>query len=131
AGAEINGQTTAQMLGLGRMVSVKKDSIGAIMSRREGLAADKRRLVGLRPLEPQQQPAAGSHLFTEGVAQSMATDQGWVTSSCYSPHLKSYIALGFLENGDSRLGEIVTAANPLEGAEVRAEIVSTYFVDPE
>ncbi|MCR8548926.1 sarcosine oxidase subunit alpha family protein [Salipiger sp. P9] len=131
AGAELNGQTTAQMLGLGRMVSQKKDSIGAVMSRREGLAAERRRLVGLKSVSPQEQVAAGSHLFTQGAAQNMSTDQGWVTSSCWSPHLQSYIALAYLEDGDKRLGEIVTAANPLEGRELRAEVVSAHFVDPE
>jgi sarcosine oxidase subunit alpha len=131
AGAELNGQTTAQMLGLGKMVSAKKDSIGAVMSRREGLAADTRRLVGFKSVEPQTQAMAGSHLFTEGAAQTMDTDQGWLTSSCYSPHLESYIALGFLENGDTRLGEVLVAANPLEGQAVKVEVVSAHFVDPE
>ncbi|NIY77892.1 sarcosine oxidase subunit alpha family protein [Celeribacter sp. HF31] len=131
AGAELNGQTTAQMLGLGKMVSAKKDSIGAVMSRREGLAAEKRRLVGFKSVEPQKQAMAGSHLFTEGAVQDMSTDQGWLTSSCYSPHLKGYIALGFLENGDTRMGEIIVAANPVEGQTVKLEVVSAHFVDPE
>ncbi|MEC9199655.1 MAG: sarcosine oxidase subunit alpha family protein [Pseudomonadota bacterium] len=131
AGAELNGQTTAQMLGLGKMVSAKKDSIGAVMSRREGLAQDGRHLVGLLPLEPQSQIPAGSHLFTRGVAQTMQTDQGWVTSSCYSPHVGSYIALGYLENGHDRLGEVITAANPLEGQSFVAKVVSAHLVDPE
>ncbi|MBW6418481.1 sarcosine oxidase subunit alpha family protein [Celeribacter sp. PS-C1] len=131
AGAELNGQTTAQMLGLGKMVSAKKDSIGAVMSRREGMAADKRRLVGLKSIEPQKQAMAGSHLFTEGAVQDMSTDQGWLTSSCYSPHLNGYIALGFLENGDTRMGEIIVAANPVEGQTVKLEVVSAHFVDPE
>ncbi|MBN2759663.1 MAG: sarcosine oxidase subunit alpha family protein [Rhodobacteraceae bacterium] len=131
AGAELNGQTTAQMLGLGRMVSAKKDSVGAIMSRREGLAGDKRRLVGLKPVTAQTPVAAGSHLFTRRAVQDMANDQGWVTSACYSPHLESYIALGFLEDGENRLGEVITAANPLEGQEVAVEVVSAHFVDPD
>ncbi len=131
AGAELNGQTTAQMLGLGKMVSAKKDSIGAVMSRREGLAQDGRRLVGLLPLEPQSQIPVGSHLFTQGGTQSMQTDQGWVTSSCYSPHVGSYIALGYLENGHDRIGEVITAANPLEGQSFAAKVVSAHFVDPE
>lgn len=131
AGAELNGQTTAQMLGLGKMVSAKKDSIGALMSRREGMAADTRRLVGFKSVEPQKQAMAGSHLFAEGKVQNMSTDEGWLTSSCYSPHLKGYIALGFLENGDTRLGETIVAANPLEGQSVKVEVVSAHFVDPE
>ena len=113
------------------MVSAQKDSIGAIMSRREGLAQDRRRLVGLLPIEPQSQIPAGSHLFTQGAAQSMQSDQGWVTSSCYSPHVGNYIALGFLENGHDRLGEVITAANPLEGQSFAAKVVSAHFVDPE
>ncbi|WP_434288719.1 sarcosine oxidase subunit alpha family protein [Celeribacter sp. SCSIO 80788] len=131
AGAELNGQTSAQMLGLGKMVSAKKDSIGAVMSRREGMAAEKRRLVGFKPLEAQTQVMAGSHLFTQGEAQTMSSDQGWITSSCYSPHLESYIALGFLENGAERMGEVLIAANPVEGKELKVEVVSAHFVDPE
>ncbi|RUX35418.1 sarcosine oxidase subunit alpha, partial [Mesorhizobium sp. M4A.F.Ca.ET.050.02.1.1] len=50
-GSELNGQSTAAMLGLGKMVSQKKDAIGAVMSRREGLAGDVRRIVGLQPVE--------------------------------------------------------------------------------
>jgi sarcosine oxidase subunit alpha len=131
AGAELNGQTTALMLGLNRMVSRKKDSIGAVMSRREGLAGDTHRLIGLRPVNPAHKIAAGAHLFAQGAAQSTETDQGWVTSACYSPHVGCHIALGFLERGDARLGEVITAANPLEGQTVLAEVVSAHFVDPE
>ncbi|MDX1781832.1 MAG: sarcosine oxidase subunit alpha family protein [Thalassovita sp.] len=131
AGAELNGQTTAAMLGLGRMVSQKKDSIGAVMSRREGLAQDTRRLVGLKPVAAGKQIMAGSHLFAQGAVQNMETDQGWVTSSCYSPHLQSHIALGFLEDGDARMGEVIVAANPVEGEEMKVEVVSAHFVDPE
>uniref|UniRef100_UPI0002557A80 glycine cleavage T C-terminal barrel domain-containing protein n=1 Tax=Oceanicola sp. S124 TaxID=1042378 RepID=UPI0002557A80 len=131
AGAELNGQTTALMLGLGRMVSQKKDSIGAVMSRREGLAQDKRRLVGLQAVDPAQPLPAGSHLFREGAARDTASDQGWITSACYSPHVGGLIALGFLEEGDARLGETVIAANPLEGTEAACRVVPAHFVDPE
>jgi sarcosine oxidase subunit alpha len=112
-------------------VSVKKDSIGAVMSRREGLAKDTRRLVGLKPVNGAMQVRAGSHLFTKGAEQNLSTDQGWVTSSCYSPHVGGYIALGYLVNGDTRQGEIISAANPLEGQEFDVEVVSAHFVDPE
>lgn len=131
AGAELNGQTTAAMIGLGRMVSVKKDAIGAVMSRREGLAGDRRRLVGLQPVEDGQSVVAGSHLFARGAAQDMASDQGWITSAGYSPHMGGSIGLGFLEDGEARLGEVVTAANPLEGGSVDLRVVPTHFVDPE
>jgi len=131
AGNELNGQTTAAMIGLGRMVSQKKDAMGVVMSRREGLAGDRRRLVGLAPETKSGKVTAGAHLFTEGAEQTMETDQGWITSACYSPHVGSMIGLGYLEDGDSRLGEIIIAANPLEGESQRLRVVSPHFVDPE
>ena len=131
AGNELNGQTTAQMLGMGKMVSVKKDSIGAVMSRREGLRADARVMVGLMPAEAGAPLLAGMHLFAEGAAQVTQNDQGWVTSACYSPHLKSPIALAFLERGSERMGEVLIGANPLQGQNARLCVVSPHFVDPE
>ncbi|WP_353474168.1 sarcosine oxidase subunit alpha family protein [Salipiger sp. H15] len=131
AGAELNGQTTAAMIGLGRMVSAKKDSLGAVMSRREGLAGERRRLVGLLPVDPEARVVPGAHLFTAGAAQDTERDQGWITSACFSPHVGSSIGLGFLENGAERLGEVITAANPLEGTSAELRVVSPHFVDPE
>ncbi|TIT62806.1 MAG: sarcosine oxidase subunit alpha family protein [Mesorhizobium sp.] len=131
AGPELNGQATALMVGLGSMVSQKKDSVGAVMSRREGLAGDRRRLVGLRPVDPAGNVVSGSHLFAEGAPRKFDTDQGWTTSACYSPHVGSMIGLGFLENGDERLGEVIVAANPLEGESSRLRVVPAHFVDPE
>ena len=131
AGNELNGQTTAQMLGLGRMVSTKKDSIGAVMSRREGLAAERRLLVGLQPVDVGDPVVAGAHLFTEGAPQGTDTDQGWITSACHSPHLGHAIGLGFLEGGADRMGEVIVAANPLAGQSVRMRVVSPHFIDPD
>lgn len=131
AGNELNGQTTAQMLGLGRMVSTKKDSIGAVLSRREGLVAETRVLVGLQPVDPGDPVVAGSHLFSEGAVQKTETDEGWITSACFSPHVGSGIGLGFLAHGGARLGEVITAANPLQGQSVRLRVVSPHFIDPE
>ncbi|WP_225029980.1 sarcosine oxidase subunit alpha family protein [Xinfangfangia pollutisoli] len=131
AGNELNGQTTAQMLGMGRMVSAKKDAIGTVMTRREGLMAETRVLVGLQPVDAAQPVTAGAHLFTEGAAQGTATDQGWISSACYSPHLGSMIGLGFLADGAARMGEVILAANPLQRQEVRLRVTSPHFIDPE
>ncbi|MTH65473.1 sarcosine oxidase subunit alpha family protein [Paracoccus shanxieyensis] len=131
AGNELNGQTTAQMLGMGRMVSTAKDSIGAVLSRRDGMVADRRVLVGLQPVDPADPVVAGSHLFTQGSPQNTASDQGWITSACFSPHIGSAIGLGYLENGAARMDEIITAANPLQGQSVALRVVSAHFVDPE
>jgi len=131
AAPELNGQTTAQMLGLGRMVSKKKDSIGAVLSRRDGLENDTRRLVGLLPVEPTGRIVSGAHLFALGAAQTLEGSEGWITSSCVSPHVGSSIALGFLQRGDERIGEEVIAANPLEGSSVRLRITAPQFIDAE
>ncbi|RUW70353.1 sarcosine oxidase subunit alpha family protein [Mesorhizobium sp. M2A.F.Ca.ET.067.02.1.1] len=131
AGNELNGQTTAQMLGMGRMVSTKKNSIGAVMSRREGLQAETRMLVGLQPVNPDDPVVAGSHLFADGLQQRTETDQGWISSACFSSHVGSAIGLGFLVDGENRMGEEIVAANPLQGQSVRVRVVPTHFVDPQ
>ncbi|WP_323718599.1 sarcosine oxidase subunit alpha family protein [Paracoccus aminovorans] len=131
AGNELNGQTTAQMLGMGKMVSTKKDSIGAVLSRREGMVADQRVLVGFQPVNASDPVVAGAHLFAEGAVQDTWNDQGWITSACFSPHVGSGIGLGYLVNGAARMGQVVVAANPLQGQSVRLRVVSAHFVDPE
>lgn len=130
-GNEITGQTTADLLGLGKMVSAKKDSIGAVMSRRTGLVSDKRRLIGLVPVEANDPVIAGSHLFTTNATQNLDNDQGWVTSACYSPHIGSAIGLAYLENGSDRIGEEIIAANPLEDQFIRVRVTSAHFIDPK
>ena len=37
AGAELNGQTTARDLGLGKMISAKKDFVGRVLAQRQAL----------------------------------------------------------------------------------------------
>ncbi len=130
-GNELNGQISPAHLGMGRMVARKKDSIGAVLSRREGLAEDSGvRLVGLKALEGATL-SAGSHLFTASAEHKPEADQGWISSACHSPHLGGSIGLGFLRQGDARHGEIVEIDNPVQGERCRAEIVSPHFIDPE
>lgn len=130
-GNELTGQTSARMLGMERMVSAKKDSIGAIMSRREGMSAEVKRLVGLVPVDASEAVIAGAHLVKPGAALNFDNDEGWVTSACYSPHLNMSIGLGYLDHGATRMGEEILAANPLEGSAIRVKVVSAHFVDPE
>ncbi len=58
-------------------------------------------------------------------------DQGWISSCIYSPILEHYIGLGFIKSGQNRKGDIVRAVNLLKGSDVKVEIVSPHFVDPE
>ena len=132
AGNELNGTTTARNLGMGRMVSKKKDCIGNILSEREGLnESDALMLVGFKPINNMDPVTAGAHLMNASGAVNAKTDQGYITSSAYSPILESSIGIGFLKNGDKRKGEILRAVNPLEKTEVQVEVVSAHFVDPD
>jgi sarcosine oxidase subunit alpha len=132
AGNELNGTTTAQNLGMVRMVSKKKDSIGSILSEREGLNRDDDlRQIGIRPVDPAASVPAGAHLMSLTGPVDAAHDQGYVTSACYSPCLGHAIALGFLKNGSARMGERMRLVSPLTKVETEVEIVSPHFIDPE
>ena len=132
AGNELNGTTTALNLGMGKMVSKKKDSIGSTLSEREGLAQeDGLLLVGIKPVNPADPVAAGGHLINRGHVANAANDQGYVTSAAFSPNLGHSIGLGYLKNGANRKGDRLRVVNLLAGTDVEVEIVSAHFVDPE
>jgi methylglutamate dehydrogenase subunit C len=132
AGNELNGQSTALNMGLGKMVSKKKDSIGMVLSQREGLNdPNGYRLVGVKPVNMQQPLTAGSHFLEIGAAPVVANDGGWLTSMVYSPHMGCHIALGYLKAGDMKIGKRMRAVNFLNKTDVEVEIVSPHFFDPE
>ena len=134
AGNELNGQSTALNMGLGKMVSKKKDSIGMVLSQREGMTnPDGYRLVGVKPVDPKGKLTAGSHFLEFGAAPVMENDGGWLTSKVYSPHLGCDIALGYLKGGDQKIGKRMRAVNLLAKppTETEVEIVSPHFFDPE
>jgi sarcosine oxidase subunit alpha len=132
AGNELNGTTTAADLGMGRMMSKKKDYIGRIMAARPGLAdPDRPALVGLRPLRRQTRILAGAHLLSPGASPTLANDEGYVTSAAWSPTLDSAIALALLRRGPDRHGQRIIVHDPVRGADIEAEICPPVFVDPE
>ncbi|HZO22802.1 MAG TPA: sarcosine oxidase subunit alpha family protein [Steroidobacteraceae bacterium] len=131
-GNELNGTTTAADLGMGRMMSTRKDFIGRVLAQRPGLTDPQRpALVGIRPLDPRAPVRAGSHFLASGAAANLENDQGHVTSAAFSPMLGSWIALGLLKCGRERLGERIRIHDPLRKApDVQAEVVSPVFFDP-
>ena len=132
AGNELNGQTTAHMLGLGGMVSRKKDSIGSKLSARpEMIRDDGMRLVGFRPVDRTQLLTAGAHFLEAGAPADMAHDQGWMTSVAYSPELGHSIGIGYLKRGGERFGETVRAYSPVRNQDIMVEICSPHHIDPE
>ena len=132
AGNELNGTTTALNLGMGRMVSKIKDSIGSKLSEREGLnEAEALKMIGIKPIDGNDKVTAGGHLMNKDGPVDAAHDQGYVTSAAFSPSLNSMIGLGFLKNGDERLGEKMRLVSPVTDLNVDVEIVSAHFIDPE
>ncbi len=130
---EINGTVTAADLGMAKLVSKSKtDFIGRAMLNREGLTdAGRWRLVGLLPLDSGTTLRAGAHVLNAADAASLDNDQGYVTSSCYSPHMRSYIALALVRRGGERHGETVQVWNALGSEYARARITGPVFVDSE
>lgn len=132
AGNELNGQSTALNMGLGKMVSKKKDSIGMVLSQREGMnQPEGYRLVGVKPVDPAATLTAGSHFLEMDAKPVIENDGGWLTSKVYSPHLGCDIALGYLKAGDQKIGRRMRAVNLLAKTETEVEIVSPHFFDPE
>ncbi|MBP7336568.1 sarcosine oxidase subunit alpha family protein [Niveispirillum sp.] len=132
AGPELNGQTTAADLGMGRMVSTKKDFIGRVLAGRPALVDPGRPvLVGLIPLDRRQLFTAGAHLVRPGRAPVAANDEGHVTSVAHSPTLGHSIALALLSGGRGRHGERIVAHDLVRAIIVEAEICDPVFLDPE
>lgn len=132
AGGELNGQTTARNLGMGGLVSKKKDCIGNVLSERPGMnEADGLVLAGFVPVDRDEGLTAGAHFIGLGKAAVAANDEGYMTSVAFSPHLGHSIGLGLLARGDARRGERVRAVNLVRGRDVEVEIVSPHFLDPK
>jgi heterotetrameric sarcosine oxidase alpha subunit len=131
-GNEIDGRTTAADLGLGKMMSRKKDYIGRVLAERPGLtAAGRMQLVGLKPIARGARLRAGAHFLPLGAAAHAANDEGVMTSVAYSPTLECWIGLGLMKSGASRIGQRVRAYDPVRNGDVEVEICAPCFLDPK
>ena len=130
--SEIHGRTTAFDIGMGRMVSAKKDCMGKTMAARPGLVEeDREQLVGLKPVGAVKQISAGAHLFDAEADAVRVNDQGYVTSVGFSPDLGHMIGLGFVKRGLARQGEVIRMVDHLRGLEAEVEICHPVFIDQE
>ena len=128
--AEIHGRTTAFDIGMARMVSAKKDCMGKAASARPGLNGEARQqLVGLRAKGPDHALSAGAHLFEAGATAVRENSQGYTTSVCYSPTLDTQLALGFLENGRARHGEMIKLRDHLRDIIQEVTVCDPVFFD--
>ncbi|MCK0097650.1 sarcosine oxidase subunit alpha family protein [Yoonia sp. F2084L] len=129
--AEIHGRTTAFDIGMARMISTKKDCIGKASAARPGLLGESRQqLVGLRGKGRDHALTAGAHLFETQAAETRVNSQGYTTSVCFSPTLETHLALGFLENGRARHGEVIKLRDHLRDITEEVEVCDPVFFDP-
>ncbi|HPD93323.1 MAG TPA: aminomethyltransferase family protein, partial [Pararhodobacter sp.] len=130
--AEIHGRVTADDVGLGKMVSAKKDCIGKAAAQRPGLTEPGReQLVGLMPVNQGEVLSAGAHLYNERDLATRENNQGYVTSVAPSPTLGCWLGLGFVKDGRSRHGQVIRLDDGLRGHRVLVEICDPVFFDPE
>jgi sarcosine oxidase subunit alpha len=132
AGPELDGRTTATDLGLGRMMSTRKDYIGRWMAGRSGLEGTNRlQLVGLKSARAGDSFRMGAHLVNELGTVGVDVSQGHVTTSVYSPTCDHFIGLALLRNGRDRSGERLHVVSPLHDEAVEVEVVDPVFTDPD
>lgn len=130
-GTDTDGTTFPQDVGMAGIVAQKPDDFVGRRSTMtpEGRRADRRRLVGLRPLDDATLLPVGGHLVGADFAGPPYRTQGWVTSSVLSPSLQRPVALALVENGRQRLGEVLQVHD--DGRRVSVRIVEPAAYDPK
>jgi sarcosine oxidase subunit alpha len=86
--------------------------------------ADRQHVVGFKPLDARATIPVSTHV----IGGAPHPSQGFVTSSCFSPTLNCVLALGLLNGGQTRHGEIVILWS--EGRSWKAVVTSPRFFDP-
>jgi sarcosine oxidase subunit alpha len=130
-GSEMDGRTTLDDVGAGKMASTLKPFWGDALRHSENLArTDRPTLVGLEALDANQPPNNGAILFFAD-DEIKGHGRGHITSTTYSKHVGKAIALGLLQGGTRRVGETVIAASPVHGRQYRLKVVEPCFLDPE
>jgi methylglutamate dehydrogenase subunit C len=128
-GAELNGNTTADDLGMQRMLKLRGDFVGRMLSQRPGLRSPARlQLVGVRPTDRNQRLRNGMQLIAPGAE---ARSLGYITSSTPSVELEGWAGLALLAGGRERTGQRLIAASPIHNERTEVEILSPHMIDPE
>lgn len=131
AGPEIDGRTTLDDIGFGRLVSKRSGFVGDVLRRRPALLApDREKLVGLHCVDEKSRLRGGAVLFlpSETVA---GHGRGRVASATFSPEFGCYIGLGLIAGDVALEGSEVVAVYPMKGETVRVRIVNPVFLDPQ
>jgi len=130
-GSEMDGRTTLDDMGMGKMASQIKPFWGDALRRREELARkDRPTLVGLEAITPDGAPSNGAILFFADDA-IRGHGRGHITSTTYSKPLGKAIGLGLLEGGLAHVGKEIIAASPVHNRQYRLRVVDPCFLDAE
>ena len=130
-GSEMDGRTTLDDVGAGKMASQLKPFWGDALRRSEHLQREDRpTLVGLEAVDAKEPPNNGAILFFSDDA-IQGHGRGHITSTTYSKSVGKAIALGLLQGGTSRVGQIVIAASPVHGRQYQLKVVEPCFLDTE
>ncbi|WP_324731177.1 sarcosine oxidase subunit alpha [Pseudomonas paeninsulae] len=132
-GQETDGSVTPDDLNMGWCVGRTKPFswIGwRGMNREDCTKADRKQLVGLKPVNTSAVLPEGAQLVFDAKQAIPMSMVGHVTSSYYSTSMGYSFALALVKGGLKRMGEKVFA--PLaDGTLIEAEIVSSVFFDPK
>ncbi|MDP6342498.1 MAG: glycine cleavage T C-terminal barrel domain-containing protein [Alphaproteobacteria bacterium] len=129
-GQETDGTVTPLDLGMDWIVSRKKDFLGKrSLSRSDTARDDRPQLVGLLTEDPNLRVPEGAQLIPGSDPRPPVASQGHVTSSYESPNLGRTFAMGLLQGGGERHGEVVHVA--FDGRAAPATVTAPRFFDPE
>jgi len=127
--AELNGNTTADDLGLQRLLKKQGDFIGRTLAQRAARDAPERlQLVGVRPTDPSARLRNGSQLVTRAAPDESL---GYLTSATPSVEFEGWVGLALLSGGRQRLGQRLLARSPVHDETVEVQILGAHMLDPE
>jgi sarcosine oxidase subunit alpha len=135
-GHETDGTVTPLDLGLGALVSKRKDFVGRrSLARADTRRPDRKQLVGILPEDRREVLPEGAQLVSGDLPVPRPRRKhaipmlGHVSSSYWSANLGRSFGLALVKGGRARIGEWVWA--PLEARTLRAQIVEPVFWDKE
>jgi sarcosine oxidase, subunit alpha len=130
-GAEADGRTTPDDLGLGALVSKSKDFIGRRSLALSGMQdKGRKQLVGLIVDKSEDAFPVGAQIVAKP-DWAPAPALGHVTSYAFSPTLGRQVALALVEAGRSRIGEKLFAVSPTAAAVVGVTVTASCFIDQQ
>ncbi|MEM7277803.1 MAG: sarcosine oxidase subunit alpha family protein [Pseudomonadota bacterium] len=130
-GQDTDGSVNPKDLGMNWLLSKEKDYLGLrSLERSDSKRSDRKQFIGLVPEDRTTVVKEGAQLLASAPDTIPAPMEGRITSSYDSPTLQHPIALGLLNGGRKRKGEVIVAVDS-NGKQTRMSVVSPVFYDPK